>query len=42
MEIHGNISEFLPFDHQCNIQNLFHLDAVEKCSKILQDGFLTP
>lgn len=42
MEIHGNISEFLPFDHQCNIQNLFHLDAVEKYSKILQDGFLTP
>lgn len=35
MEIHGNISEFLPFDHQCNIQNLFHLDAVEKYCRMV-------
>lgn len=42
MEMHGNISEFLPFDHQCNIQNLFDLDAIEEYSKILQNGFLNP
>ena len=33
MEMHGNISEFLPFDHQCNIQNPFDLDAVEDTVK---------
>lgn len=39
MEMHGNICEFLPFDHQCNIQNLFDLVAVEEYSEILQDFF---
>lgn len=38
MEIHSNVTQLLPFEHQCNIQNLFDLDAVMNtviCFKII-------